>query len=123
MKYHFKEYFLIHIGCVFVVILVSDVSKHVVSGFKGQLCSDTGPSVQMEGSVSSGEARVICDATLPALHDLDIGVIKSLPPEVFSEINDLYSGELISLISKKKEKTVETSKTVMVPHNIEGNYI
>lgn len=95
-----------------------DVTEHMNGGGKGgQLCFDAGPPLQVEGSFSSGEARVMRHATLPALHDLDIGVIESLPPDVLSEINDLYAGELISFISKKKEKNAGTSKTVMIPHN------
>ncbi|KAL3515331.1 hypothetical protein ACH5RR_022233 [Cinchona calisaya] len=78
-----------------------------------------GPPVHKEGSLSTGETRFTHDAALPALHDLDIGVIESLPPEILSEINALYAGELTSFISKKKGKNVEASKMVMVPLNIE----
>ncbi|XP_027106030.1 DNA repair protein REV1 isoform X2 [Coffea arabica] len=82
-----------------------DVSEHMNGAGKGdQLYSDIGPPVQAKGSFSGGEAHVVHRATLPALHELDVGVIESLPPEVLSEINDLYAGELISFISKKKEK-------------------
>lgn len=43
-------------------------------------------------------------ATMPSLDDLDMGVIESLPPELFAEINDVYGGKLIDLISKKNGK-------------------
>ncbi|KAM7479135.1 hypothetical protein LguiA_027348 [Lonicera macranthoides] len=46
------------------------------------------------------------DSTLPPLCDLDMGVIASLPPELYSEINDMYGGKLASLISKNKGKSV-----------------
>ncbi|XP_075504709.1 DNA repair protein REV1 isoform X2 [Primulina tabacum] len=48
-------------------------------------------------------------ATLPPLHDLDMTVIKSLPPEVVSEINDMYGGKLFGFVSENKGKIVNTS--------------
>lgn len=54
----------------------------------------------------SSEAVSNQDSTLPPLCDLDMGVIASLPPELFSEINDIYGGKLASLISKNKGKSV-----------------
>ncbi|XP_073119106.1 DNA repair protein REV1 [Henckelia pumila] len=48
-------------------------------------------------------------ATLPPLHDLDMTVIKSLPPEVVSEINDMYGGKLFGFVSDNKGNFVNTS--------------
>lgn len=48
-------------------------------------------------------------ATLPPLRDLDMTVIKSLPPEVFSEMNDMYGGKLFGFVSENKGKIVNTS--------------
>ncbi|XP_057249986.1 DNA repair protein REV1-like [Beta vulgaris subsp. vulgaris] len=46
-----------------------------------------GPSV-MRPIPSFHETR--SNSPLPSLDDLDLGVIESLPPELFSEINDIY---------------------------------
>ncbi|KAF7142402.1 hypothetical protein RHSIM_Rhsim05G0088800 [Rhododendron simsii] len=46
--------------------------------------------------------------------DLDLGVVASLPPDLSSEINDIYDGKLINLISKKKGKSVAQER-VQVP--------
>ncbi|XP_057247657.1 DNA repair protein REV1 isoform X3 [Beta vulgaris subsp. vulgaris] len=61
-----------------------------------------GPSV-MRPIPSCHETR--SNSPLPSLDDLDLGVIESLPPELFSEINDIYGGKLTDLISKRKVKT------------------
>lgn len=41
----------------------------------------------------------------PLLQDLDIGVIQSLPPELFSELNEMYGGKLGGFISQSKMKS------------------
>lgn len=43
-----------------------------------------------------------------------------LPPEVFSEINCLYAGELTRLILKKQEKNVNIFKTPSIPQIVQG---
>ncbi|GFQ07259.1 DNA repair protein rev1 [Phtheirospermum japonicum] len=55
------------------------------------------------------EAGVSLSASLPPLQDLDMVVLESLPPEVVSEINDMYGGKLLDFISKIKNKTVNTN--------------
>lgn len=64
----------------------------------------TWSSVETGAGLSSSEI-----STLPPLHDLDMTVIKSLPPEVFSEINDMYDGKLFDFVSENKGKIVNTS--------------
>ncbi|KAL8159269.1 hypothetical protein V2J09_000806 [Rumex salicifolius] len=51
-------------------------------------------------------------AALPSMNDLDFNVIQSLPPDIISEINDMYGGILINLINKKKEKTEDCSSSL-----------
>ncbi|XP_058216083.1 DNA repair protein REV1 isoform X3 [Rhododendron vialii] len=81
----------------------------------GRLSSDfMGPSVQIGTNPSNYEAPLNHDLTLPALGDLDLGVVASLPPDVFSEINDIYDGKLMNLISKRKGKSVAQER-VQVP--------
>lgn len=51
----------------------------------------------MEPSLSSNSAP-------PPLSDLDFGVIGSLPPEIFSELNEIYEGKLVDFVAKSKSK-------------------
>ncbi|XP_065870416.1 DNA repair protein REV1 [Euphorbia lathyris] len=41
----------------------------------------------------------------PLLQDLDIEVIQSLPPELFSELNAIYGGKLAGFISQSRRKS------------------
>lgn len=67
-----------------------------------QLCTES----TARPNLSNSEALVNQDSALPPLCDLDMEVIKSLPPDLFKEINDIYGGELVSLISMNKGKSV-----------------
>ncbi|XP_039158194.1 DNA repair protein REV1 [Eucalyptus grandis] len=62
-------------------------------------------SNQVDDSPSDCKASLDQSITRPALCHLDIGVIKSLPPEVFSELNDAYGGKLVAFVSKGKGKS------------------
>lgn len=67
------------------------------------MCSNhAGPSVRSDAGLSAGVSGSRQGVILPPLHDLDVGVIVSLPPDVIAEINDMYGGELTSFISKYK---------------------
>ncbi|PIN17326.1 Translesion DNA polymerase - REV1 deoxycytidyl transferase [Handroanthus impetiginosus] len=79
---------------------VGDLSNHGDAG---------GPSTVSGPGLSNSEISVAQSANLPPLQDLDVTVIESLPPEVFSEINDMYGGKLLGFISEHKSKTVSTS--------------
>ncbi|XP_021750780.1 DNA repair protein REV1-like [Chenopodium quinoa] len=59
-------------------------------------------------------------AVLPSLGDLDLGVIESLPPELFKEFNDMYGGRLTDLISKIKDKDLYKSVSAMSVKKVEG---
>ncbi|XP_057545804.1 DNA repair protein REV1 isoform X3 [Amaranthus tricolor] len=59
-------------------------------------------------------------AVLPSLNDLDMGVIESLPPELFSEYNNSYGGRLFDLISKSKGKASLHSISAMLGKEVEG---
>lgn len=105
---------------VFFTVFMTDIRKARVARDKDQLQSDTGSPVQMQSSFSTSEACTFQNATLPALHDLDLEVIESLPQEVLSEIDDMYAGELSRLISKKQGKKADTIKASNISQNIEG---
>ncbi|XP_076915898.1 DNA repair protein REV1-like [Bidens hawaiensis] len=55
---------------------------------------------------------------VPPLSDLDSDVLESLPPEIFSEINDLYGGKLKNFISKRKSESIGVSSAL--PANVKG---
>ncbi|CAA0830956.1 DNA repair protein REV1, partial [Striga hermonthica] len=61
----------------------------------------------MGSGLSSSEAGGSLITSLPPLEDLDIVVLESLPPEVVSEMNDMYGGELLSYIFKAKNRSVK----------------
>ncbi|VFQ72558.1 unnamed protein product [Cuscuta campestris] len=61
-----------------------------------------GPLVQSNARPSTSNVGNRQDAGLPPMHDLDVGVIDSLPPELLSEINEIYNGELLNFISERK---------------------
>lgn len=77
-----------------------DLEKQNDDGNLGQSCTNLTVSRK-----SNGEGHINHDSTLPPLCDLDMGVIESLPRDLLSEINDLYGGMLISLMSKHKGKS------------------
>ncbi|KAI8554579.1 hypothetical protein RHMOL_Rhmol05G0109000 [Rhododendron molle] len=92
-----------------------EVDKQHIDESMGRLSTDfMGPSVQIGTNPSNSEAPLNHELALPALGDLDFGVVASLPPDLFSEINDIYDGKLINLISKKKGKSVAQER-VQVP--------
>nr|XP_023919582.1 DNA repair protein REV1 isoform X1 [Quercus suber] len=79
----------------------------------GQLCGNSvGLSVQMDSNTSNGAARLDEVSVLPPLCHLDMGVLKSLPPELFSELNEIYGGKLVDLIAKNKGKTENINHTL-----------
>lgn len=51
----------------------------------------------------------------PPLCNLDVGVIKSLPPELFSELNEIYGGKLIDLLAKSRDKNEAFSSSIRDP--------
>ncbi|XP_057502579.1 DNA repair protein REV1 isoform X2 [Actinidia eriantha] len=84
------------------------VSPTKEGGSEGLLCTNsTVHSIQTGRNLSNAEAPLDQHSALPPIGDLDLGVVQSLPPDLFSEINDMYGGKLIYLISKKKGKSVD----------------
>ncbi|KAK9287385.1 hypothetical protein L1049_015803 [Liquidambar formosana] len=76
---------------------------------------DVGPSYQVINNSSNGEACLNEISELPPLCNLDIGVIESLPPELFSEINEMYGGKLIDFIAKRKGTSENISSSMCIP--------
>ncbi|KAL3350496.1 hypothetical protein AABB24_023113, partial [Solanum stoloniferum] len=83
-------------------------SKNSVDKRQSQLQGDSSTHlIEMTAASPSGTA-----GTLPPMNELDIGVIESLPPEVFSEINDMYNGKLAHFINEKRSKGISGKENI-----------
>lgn len=57
---------------------------------------------------------------VPPLSELDLEVLESLPPEILSEMNDLYGGKLKGFLLKRKSEDVGVGTSSILPGNVEG---
>ncbi|KAK2985827.1 hypothetical protein RJ640_018693 [Escallonia rubra] len=96
----------------------TDPKRHSIDGILDQL----GTNFCVGATSSSGEAFINQNPTLPPLHDLDMGVIQSLPPELFSEINDMYGGSLTSFISDKRDAANEGKRPLLSHQSPSTNF-
>ncbi|CAD6338550.1 unnamed protein product [Miscanthus lutarioriparius] len=77
----------------------------------------SGPSHTAEVNLRSDRSTVVHNVELPPLSQLDLEVLKNLPPEIMSEMNEMYKGELQGLVDtlnsdKGKENS---SKSLALP--------
>ncbi|XP_038706963.1 DNA repair protein REV1 isoform X2 [Tripterygium wilfordii] len=94
-----------------------------MNGTLGRLSTDQiGTSAEIENNSSNDGDCLNQLSALPPLSHLDIGVIGTLPPELFSELNEVYSGKLVDFIAKNKGKGKEVSNSLCpLPHEgVEG---
>lgn len=89
-----------------MVSLSSDQDKQNMDGTSSGECRG-GSSVKIQNN----QANANPISTPPPLCHLDVEVIRNLPPEVFSELNEIYGGKLIDYIAKGKD-TSETSSSL-----------
>ncbi|XP_041994084.1 DNA repair protein REV1-like isoform X4 [Salvia splendens] len=97
--------------------LISDLPKCGESDAwrptNGVLCqpgsSMKGSCIEMQTGLSSSETGIHNSTGIPPLQDLDVAVIESLPPDVVSEINEMYGGKLLGFISASKNKIINTN--------------
>ncbi|KAF9675848.1 hypothetical protein SADUNF_Sadunf09G0075900 [Salix dunnii] len=83
-------------------------------GTSGQLFpGNTGFSAQVESNSSSGISAP------PPLSHLDMGVVKGLPAELFSELNEIYGGKLTDFIAKSSVAS-ENVNSYPSTHSAEG---
>ncbi|WVZ12425.1 hypothetical protein V8G54_016955 [Vigna mungo] len=66
-------------------------------------------SVEMDNKIPANEASTDPISTPPPLCDLDIEVIRNLPPDVFSELNEIYRGKLVDYIANWKNTSESSS--------------
>ncbi|KAL6514609.1 hypothetical protein OROGR_020188 [Orobanche gracilis] len=57
----------------------------------------------------SSKTDVSLTTSLPPLQDLDMSVLESLPPQVISEIDEMYGGKLSGFIFEKNGTTLNTN--------------
>ncbi|XP_078181674.1 DNA-directed DNA polymerase [Carex rostrata] len=79
----------------------SCLTKHSRKDAPSGACSSSSSAVSQGSNLSE----------LPPLSHLDLDVIRNLPPEIFSEMNELYKGELRKILEtrqQEKEGTVES---------------
>ncbi|EMS65069.1 DNA repair protein REV1 [Triticum urartu] len=67
--------------------------------------------------LTSGRSTRVHAAELPPLSELDLEVLKNLPPEIISEMNDMYKGELHGFLGtiKGDEGKESNSKSCVLP--------
>ncbi|KAL6502479.1 hypothetical protein OROHE_024484 [Orobanche hederae] len=80
--------------------------------------SDGEVSGQPSVTRSSGTG-VSLTTSLPPLQDLDMSVLESLPPQVISEIDEMYGGKLSGFIFEKNGTTLNTN-IAATSHTSEG---
>lgn len=72
---------------------------------------DTGPSHQTCTNQSSSEASMNRVSMLPPISQIDMGVIESLPPDLFSEVNEMYNGKLSEFMHRSKKNVGRKSSS------------
>lgn len=86
-----------------MVSLSSGHDKQNVDGPSINECRNlSGSSVPMDNNIQDNQARAALISTPPPLYRLDMEVMRNLPPELFSEFNEVYGGKLADYITKGK---------------------
>ncbi|XP_043710957.1 DNA repair protein REV1 isoform X4 [Telopea speciosissima] len=105
----------------------SSLTKKRVDGDNGvqsvdessrKLINSTGSSY-----VHANQSRGTClnqVSALPPICHLDRGVIESLPPEIFSEVNEMYGGKLVDFMETNKDKCGSLSGSMCTTSQVEG---
>ncbi|CAL0332106.1 unnamed protein product [Lupinus luteus] len=87
-------------------------NKQNIDGMSSHGCRDLqGSSVLIDNNIVNNQASADTMLTAPPLCQLDVEVIKNLPPEVFSELNEMYGGKLVDFVAKGKG-TNESARSV-----------
>lgn len=88
---------------ILLVVSLSSGHKQNKDSTFSRGCRDLqGSSVQMDNKVPNNQASTDPISSPPPLCNLDVEVIRNLPPEVFSELNEVYGGKLIDYIANRK---------------------
>lgn len=94
----------------FVVALSLGNDKHSRDNTSSLACVNLlESSVEMDNKIPANEASTDPISTPPPLCNLDIEVIRNLPPDVFSELNEIYRGKLVDYIANWKNTSESSS--------------
>ncbi|GAV62320.1 LOW QUALITY PROTEIN: BRCT domain-containing protein/IMS domain-containing protein/IMS_C domain-containing protein [Cephalotus follicularis] len=105
--------------------IITDFEGQIIDGTSDQVCPDSNWHSAQVDNVNTSNCEAYQALGLPSLNNLDMGVIESLPPELFSELNEVYSGELLDFIAKNKGRSEDISHSDRpIPHEqVEGAII
>ncbi|XP_042508382.1 DNA repair protein REV1 isoform X3 [Macadamia integrifolia] len=95
-----------------------EIGEQSVDGSSHQLINSTGSSY-----VHANQSREAClnqVSALPPIYHLDRGVIESLPPEIFSEVNEMYGGKLIDFMETNIDRRSSLSGSMCITSQVEG---
>jgi len=93
-----------------VVSLSSGHDKHSRDNTPSPACVNLPESsVEIDNKIPTSEASTDPISTPPPLCNLDIEVIRNLPSDVFSELNEIYRGKLVDYIIANSKNTSENS--------------
>ncbi|XP_048336595.1 DNA repair protein REV1 isoform X1 [Ziziphus jujuba] len=80
----------------------------------GQSCEDmVGASYSVDNNSSSSGLCPNKVSAIPPLCHLDFGVVENLPPELFSELNEIYGGKLVDFVPRSKGNSESTSSALL----------
>ncbi|XP_070662794.1 DNA repair protein REV1 isoform X2 [Malus domestica] len=92
---------------------LTDCEDRRSGGTSGPVGNDShGIQTPVLNSLTSGEPSLDQVSEPPPLCHLDLGVIESLPPELFTELNGIYGGKLVDYVAKNKRE----NSSATVPH-------
>ncbi|XP_062090066.1 DNA repair protein REV1 [Humulus lupulus] len=73
-------------------------------GICGQLYEETLVTNSVDSNPSNGESSFNSNSAPPPFSHLDFGVVGNLPPDIFSELNEIYGGKLVDFVAKSNSK-------------------
>ncbi|TQE12104.1 hypothetical protein C1H46_002307 [Malus baccata] len=112
-KSNFHSISRVKVNIDFTADYLTDCEDRRSGGTSGPVGNDShGIQTPVLNSLTSGEPSLDQVSEPPPLCHLDLGVIESLPPELFMEINVIYGGKLVDYVAKNKRE----NSSATVPH-------
>ncbi|XP_050106230.1 DNA repair protein REV1 isoform X9 [Malus sylvestris] len=112
-KSNFHSISRVKVNIAFTADYLTDCEDRRSGGTSGPVGNDShGIQTPVLNSLTSGEPSLDQVSEPPPLCHLDLGVIESLPPELFTELNGIYGGKLVDYVAKNKRE----NSSATVPH-------